>query len=120
MLGLDGVAGITFNDASVQGASALSGARVFTSKMPAGTVIQTVSFVNNTQNSSSSTSWVATTVTMSITPTSANSKILAMALGGTLDNNGGTNSQCYLTFFRNGTTNLGNTNYGLEIGRAHV
>lgn len=80
--------------------------------MPSGSVIQVVSFSNNTQNSTSSTSWVSTTVTASITPSNSSNKIVVMVLGGTLDNNGGTNSQCYLTLFR-GATNLGNASYGL-------
>ena len=85
---------------------------VLTNKTP-GTVIQTVSFSNGTQLASSSTSWVATALTASITPTASTSKILIMALGGTLDNNPGTNCQCYLSIFRNSATNLGNTNSGI-------
>jgi len=125
---LDGSAGITFPSGSVQNnavannaaITALVGSRGLSNTIvPAGSVIQAVSYTNNAQNATSSTSWQATTLTASITPNFSTSKILIMVLGGTLDNNGGTNSQCYLSIFKNNTTNLGNTNYGIVEGYAN-
>ena len=95
-------------------ASTLTGTQTIPkSTLPTGSVLQVVSFSNGTQLASSSTSWVATALTASITPTASTSKILIMALGGTLDNNPGTNCQCYLSIFRNSATNLGQTNTGI-------
>jgi hypothetical protein len=99
--------------ASVSGASLTGTQNIPKATLPTGSVLQVVSFSNGTQLATSSTSWVATSLTASITPTSSTSKILIMALGGTIDNNPGTNSQCYLSIFRNSATNLGNTNYGI-------
>ena len=80
MLGLDGVAGITFNDASAQGTSALSGTRVPTAKMPAGAILQVVQGVKTDTYTTTSTSYVAVpSLTASITPTSSTSKILITA-----------------------------------------
>ena len=77
------------------------------SGMPTGSVIQTVSYSTNAQTTNATTSWVASQVSATITPISTTSKIIITVLGGTLDNNAGSNSQCYLTIFRNGATNLG-------------
>jgi hypothetical protein len=101
---VDGTTGITFP-------STISG--VSPTQQYSGRVLQVVSFSNGTQLASSSTSWVATALTASITPTASTSKILIMALGGSLDNNPGTNAQCYLSIFRNSSTNLGNATSGM-------
>jgi len=101
---LNGDTGITFPVATATGSA---------TQASAGRVLQVVSFSNGTQLATSSTSWVATSLTASITPTSSTSKILIMALGGSLDNNPGTNAQCYLSIFRNSSTNLGNATSGM-------
>jgi hypothetical protein len=119
---LDGTAGITFPSGSVQNnavaytaaIAAILGSRGLpASVVPAGSVLQVLTFSNSAQTTTNSTSWVSTPLTLTITPSSASSKILIFVMGGTLDNNAGTNSQCYLSIFRNNTTNLGNTNYGI-------
>ena len=101
MLGLDGVAGITFNDASAQGTSALSAGRVPTAKMPTGAVLQVLSNIMTTTTSYSSTTPTDTGVSVTITPTSATSKFLLIfntAVGsGTAATSAGFN------FVRNGT-----------------
>ena len=51
-------------------------------RMPAGSVLQVVSVAYSTQTSSTSGSYVATGLTLSITPTSASSKILVFVSGG--------------------------------------
>ena len=115
---VDGTNGLTFNDATTQASTATNASNISSgtlgkARLPTGSVLQVVSFSNGTQLATSSASWVATSLTASITPLFSTSKILIMALGGTVDNNPGTNSQCYLSIFRNSATNLGNANYGI-------
>ena len=80
MLGLDGVAGITFNDASAQGTSALSSGRVPSSYMPTGSVVQVVAYssgVGSTFATSSSTP-VSSGFSASISPKFSASRILIL------------------------------------------
>ena len=82
MLALDGVAGITFNDSSVQGVSALSGTRVPTAKMPTGAVLQaqSTSLAGAFSVSAAYGTWYDVTgLSVNITPSSVNSKILVFA-----------------------------------------
>ena len=51
-------------------------------RLPAGSVLQVVSVAYSTQTSSTSGSYVATGLTLSITPTSSSSKILVFVSGG--------------------------------------
>ena len=51
---------------------------------PAGSIIQVVNFTTDTLTSTTSTSYVNTSLTSSITPSSATSKILVMASAGRL------------------------------------
>src|SRR5210317_46954 len=73
--------------------------------MPAGHVIQTVSYNDIiTATNTNSTSFVATTLAATITPTSTSSKILVTAtFSATQD--GGSNYQSHVQIYR-GTTNL--------------
>jgi len=73
------------------------------SGMPTGSVIQTVTATFNTSTGITSTSFVATGLTASITPISSSSKIL-ISVSGTIYNDA-TNQTDY-TIFRNGSTNL--------------
>lgn len=57
-------------------ASNLSSGTLPKARLPAGTVLQTLQFVSNTQTSTTSGSFTATNFTLSITPSSVNSKIL--------------------------------------------
>ena len=89
---IDGTNGLTFNDSSTQAS--------------AGKVLQVVSFSTSATTSTSSTSYVATSLTATITPKFSNSKILVFVNGGELDTNG--NGQAiYGTIYRNSTNLAG-------------
>ena len=87
-----------------------------------GHVLQVVSATYGTQESTSSTSFVATSLTASITPASTSNKVLIMVSGTeTASNN---LSHCITTIYRDGTTNLGDSSYGISYaysgaGSAH-
>ena len=75
-----------------------------------GKVLQVVQSVSTTFDSSNSTSFVASSLSASITPSSTSNKVLIFAnatLGGS-----GTNSQPIITIYRNDTTNLGDATRG--------
>jgi hypothetical protein len=84
------------------------------SNMPTGSVIQVVSSTVNTNASTTSTSFVTTGISVSITPKFSNSKVLLRFAGGQMDVGNG-RQQMSLTFYRN-STNLapsgGAQNYG--------
>ena len=75
---------ITFPDSSVQNTSAIVSGYVPVSVLPVGTVKQVVNSVFNSSFSTSSTSWVDTGFSATITPTSATSKILILFNSGGL------------------------------------
>jgi hypothetical protein len=77
----------------------------------AGNVLQVVSASDDSNSTTTSTSFVTTGFSLSITPTSSTSKILVL----TTTNGYMPSSACNLRFtiYRNGSTNLGNANYGL-------
>jgi len=87
-----------------------------------GHVLQVVSATYGVQESTSSTSFVATSLTASITPASTSNKVLIMVSGTeTASNN---LSHCITTIYRDGTTNLGDSSYGISYaysgaGSAH-
>jgi hypothetical protein len=83
--------------------------------LPTGSVIQVKSaFDNSTSIDTTSTSFVATGLSVSITPSSTSSKIFASLQGGAFYQ-GGTASQVTMrtTIYRD-STNLGNSDYGLN------
>ena len=69
-----------------------------------GSVLQVVEANFTSNNVTSSTSYVATYITASITPTSSNSKILVVVYTGVDTNN--TTRVVHYTLYRNNTTNL--------------
>ena len=73
--------------------------------MPTGSVIQTVQFVCSNQTSTSNSSFTATNLTATITPTSATSKIY-ISVSSTCTVLYGPQQGQY-TIYRNNTTNLG-------------
>ena len=86
-----------------------------TARLPAGSVLQVVQsvFANNT--STSSTSFVTTNHSASITPSSASNKILVTLSGGGWYNSNVINKSLYTTIYR-GATNLEPTaNAGFEV-----
>jgi hypothetical protein len=84
--------------------TASSGQSIPKAALPTGSVLQVVSATINASFSTSSTTFVATTLSASITPTSSSSKVLILVNGVALSSN--TLYQCVQTIFRN-STNLG-------------
>jgi hypothetical protein len=92
-------------------ASKLTGSRTIPkATMPTGSVLQVVSATFNTNFSTNSASFVSTSITLNITPSSSSSKVLLSFSGGQIDVGNG-RGQASLTFYRGGT-NLSSGNYG--------
>jgi len=77
-------------------------------QLPSGSVLQVVTANRSGEAATTSSSFVDTGLSLSITPTSATSKIFVLYTGSA--GNDGT-GECYLTLGRN-STNLGNGNSG--------
>ena len=73
---IDGTAGETFPDSSVQATSALVAGKTPYAAMPAGSVLQVVQYSYSTGTTTTTSSWVATPLAGSITPKFTTSKIL--------------------------------------------
>jgi hypothetical protein len=71
-----------------------------------GKVLQVVSTTYSTQTSTTSTSYVSTSLTASITPLFSTSKIL-ITVNTAILSSGTPNNDVYLTIYRGGSTNLG-------------
>ena len=120
-LELNGTTGVSLVQDGVVTSADLASTLDLTGKtvtLPAGVggkVLQVVSASSTTAFSTSSSSDVSTGISISITPTSASSKILVAFIGGDADQQAA-GRQMYLTIYR-GATNLGiggnsaNTNY---------
>jgi len=78
----------------------------------AGTVLQVVNATTIAAISTSSTSFVTTGFSLSITPSSSSSKVFLLVNGGG-SYNGDANRSIHSTIYR-GATNLGDATYGLE------
>ena len=74
-----------------------------------GKVLQVVSATTTSATSTTSTSFVDTALSVAITPSASNSKVLIIAHGGGSATSG---NESYLTLIR-GSTNLGNATYGM-------
>lgn len=99
---------ITLDAPNVAGSTVLtlpttSGTIVTTNTMPTGSVLQVVNATYGTQSSTSSTSFVDTSLTATITPTSNTSKILVFVSQNGLYKSG-TNSFIKLRLVRGSTT----------------
>jgi hypothetical protein len=86
---VDGTNGLTFNNSTTQAS--------------AGVVLQVVNATSSSATSTTSATFVATTITASITPKFSTSKILA--IGQTIVNVGASTNQAAITLYR-GATNL--------------
>ena len=77
----------------------------------AGQVIQVLSTTDSVERTITSTSFVtgSNTLSVTITPSSSSNKILILVSTSVSDAN-----QSFHTIYRNGSTNLGNGNYGLS------
>jgi hypothetical protein len=96
---------ITSSQITSVAASTLTGTQTIPrGTLPTGSVIQVVSVAYSTQTSNATGSYVATGVTLSITPTSSSSKILIFVSGG--DAATTSNSSGVQTELRRGSTAL--------------
>ena len=86
-------------------ASQLTGT-IAAARLPTGSVLQVVTVTSNSQFSTTSSTFVTTNFTTSITPTSSSSKIFVMANAGVWA--AGANDQPVYTIYRN-STNLGSS-----------
>ena len=76
-----------------------------------GHVVQVVNGVTSTRDTTASASWVATSITATITPKSSSSKVMiTVSTSGNVNN--ASSHNLYYSIFR-GTTNLGNATYGM-------
>lgn len=99
---------ITFPDATIQNTSAIVSGKVPYTNLPAGSVLQVVNATTVSNTNTSSTSFVTTGFSASITPKFPTSKILVI-FSGNGDTNANGNGAAY-TVYRGGS-NLGNA-YG--------
>jgi hypothetical protein len=80
---IDGTNGLTFNDATTQASTATNASNISSgtlgkARLPTGSVLQVVSATYATETSSSTTTYIDTGLTASITPSSSSSKILVL------------------------------------------
>jgi hypothetical protein len=108
---------ITFSDATTQATSAVVSGKVPFSILPAGSVLQVVNATTLSSTSTTSSSFVATSVAVSITPKFATSKILIMHNG--VANIQGSAVWVFYTLYR-GATNLYASGSQSAIGGALV
>jgi len=73
---------ITFSDSTTQATSAVVSGKVPKSLLPSGSVLQVVQGTYATANTTTSTSFIDTNLSIAITPTSSTSKVLIMAIHG--------------------------------------
>ena len=86
---------------STIGQNGLQQSRILTAvQQPAGAVLQVVSTTISSSQTTSSTSYVASNLITTITPTSATSKIFILLNGGSVDSNTSGNS-IYTSLYRN-------------------
>jgi hypothetical protein len=104
---------VTFSDGTTQATSAIVSGYVPYANLPTGSVLQVVNNSSVASLNTTSTSFVATAVTITITPKFSNSKIYITA-GGTLYG-----QTTYATLYRN-STNLGATNGFVSTNAAYV
>ena len=108
---VDGTNGLTFNDATTQSSTATNASNISSGtlgkpRLPTGSVLQVVQGILTTGLTSTSSTYINTGLSATITPTSATSKILIFAsatagIANHLDS-------YYFTIFRDST----NLNYG--------
>jgi len=99
----------TLNLPDSAGTMMLTNTAVAKSQLPAGSVLQVVQSVRTASFVTTSTSFVATGLSASITPTSATSKILIFT--HTITDNGANGRTALVTIYR-GATDLGGGNEG--------
>jgi len=106
---VDGTTGLTFNDNSTQNVTALNAGNINAgtlgkARLPTGSVLQVVQANTTTEVSTTSSSYVNTGFSASITPTSATSKILI--LGSVIVRVPSNNGNYQHNIYRNNSTAL--------------
>jgi len=91
---------VTFPDSTIQNTSAVVSGKVPYSVLPTGSVLQVVNFSSSTNFSTSSSSYVSSGITATITPKFSTSKILVLINGSCRIGIGGAFRQ---TIYRNST-----------------
>ena len=105
--------GVMTNVTAIPAAQITGSQAIPKSTLPTGSVLQVVNATTLAGITTSSTSFVTTGFSASITPTSATSKIYAMVNGGGAYCSTSSGIVMYSTIYRN-STNIGDANYGLE------
>jgi hypothetical protein len=93
--------GVMTNVTSVPAAQLTGSQAIPKSTLPTGSVLQVVTATFTTATTTTSTSYVTTGISISITPTSATSKILILHQG--MINTQGSSYWCFYTLYRGGT-----------------
>ena len=107
--GVNKIQDVTVVNADINSSAAIAGSKLV---MPTGSVLQVVSDTANRAAATTSTSWSATGVTATITPSSTSSKILATYHSGICYQDNSLAWYGHFTIFR-GSTNLGRSSDGL-------
>ena len=89
------------SNVSLAGTNVITNGRLVTSGMPVGSVLQVVNSINTVESSTTSTSFTASNLSATITPTSTSSKILIICNSPLYAP--GDNYHIYTTIFKNGT-----------------
>ena len=105
---VDGTNGLTFNDATTQASTATNASNISSgtlgkARLPTGSVLQVVSATYATQVTNSTTTLTDTGLTVTITPSSATSKIFCVANIAGIYNGGNANIGTKLQLQRNGS-----------------
>ena len=84
---VNGSGGITYPDSTIQASANISAANITSGtlavgRLPAGSILQVISATSTTYTTSNSATYVDSTLTASITPTTSTSKILVMVNQG--------------------------------------
>ena len=101
---------MTSSNVSLAGTNVITNGKLVTSAQPIGAVLQVVNATTIAAISTSSTSFVTTGFSVSITPSSATSKVFVVVNGGG-GYNGDIGRSMWSTIYR-GATNLGDATYG--------
>ena len=101
---------VTFPDSTVQDTSAIVGGKIPYANLPAGSVLQVVSANLTTVASTTSTSFVDTGLTATITPKFATSKVLVLVTASGLEKPSSSGESISLSLVKNSSDIFGQTN----------